>query len=185
MSTSCTCCRGRRCVRVRTPDERAFDSALVRLRDKLARERPQPVHEYEPFQPNPLPDDPRPWEMTRRQFEDAAEPKFEPSWGTGALRLTDGPGHRFLGLSRSVLKREIRFMLRCAGGPVEGYGVRIPATRPDLEEQPHRAFVEAALAEGQVVPWMVLREYPDLSSGIAQLAPPRLDVPRGWRRPRG
>ena len=184
MAAPCSCCRGRRCVRVRTPSETALDEAFLSLRDKLVTEKRIRSIETEPFQRNPLPEDPRPWEMTRRQFEDAAEPKFERTWGSGALRLTQGPGHRFLGLSQSVLRRELRFVLRCNGGPIEGYSVRVPGARPDLHEQPHRAFIEAALAEGQVVPWAVLREYPDLSSGLGQLVPPRLDVPRGWRRPR-
>jgi hypothetical protein len=172
-TTTCTCCRGRRCVRVRAVDEISFDAALRRLRDKLARER-RAAADAAPREParqrdsrgsdaDPLP---RPWEMTRGQFEAAAEPGVETNWGTP----------RFRGLSRSVLRHEVHFLLRCAGGPLDGYRVRVPAPRADLYEQPHRAFVEAALADGLAVPSTVLTEYPELRHGRSVAAPPRLDA---------
>jgi hypothetical protein len=160
MSTTCTCCRGRRCVRVRSAEEIAFDAALLGLREKLAGEPPQA------WLGKAVPQHPRPWEMTRRQFEAAAAPSFEPSWATR--------GRRFVGLSQSVLRREIHFLLRCPGGPVDGYRVRVPAARTDLHDQPHRAFVEAALAEGLRVPHDALSDYPDLGSGVWQQPAPRL-----------
>jgi hypothetical protein len=52
--------------------------------------------------------------------------------------------------------------------------VLVPAERPDLYDQPHRAFVEAALAEGVSVPDSVLSDYPELRTGRA-LEPPRVD----------
>ena len=166
MSTACTCCRGPRCVRVRPADEIALDAALLRLRDTLAREQPGSSR----CSPRPFAHA-RPWEMTRREFDAVAAPSLQPTWGTEGLR--------FRGLSRSVLRREIQFVLRCIGGPVEGYRVRVPAGRPELGDQPHRAFVEAALAEGLAVPIAVLGEYPDLGSRSPTLPapPPRLDGP--------
>jgi hypothetical protein len=41
--------------------------------------------------------------------------------------------------------------------------------------EPHRAFVEAALAEGLSVPPRVLSDYPDLTDDRALAAPPRID----------
>ena len=164
-TTTCACCRGRRCVRVRSAEEIAFDAALLRLRDKLATEQHRGVlHQSVTQQPG----HPRPWEMTRRQFEAAAEPGFQPTWSRGL---------RFRGLSQSVLRREIHFQLRCPGAPVDGYRVRVPAGRADLHDQPHRAFVEAALGEGFSVPSSVLSDYPELRAGVRQSSPtPRLDL---------
>jgi hypothetical protein len=105
--------------------------------------------------------------MTRREFEAAAEPSIESAWGTPHFR----------GLSRSVLRRELHFLLRCPGSPDDGYRVRVPARRADLYTEPHRAFVEAALAGGLTVPPSVLSEYPELGDGRPLAAPPpRLDV---------
>jgi hypothetical protein len=144
---------------VRSAEEIAFDAALLRLRDKLASNSPR-------FRLDRQNQEPRPWEMTRRQFEAAAAPSFEPSWATR--------GRRFVGLSQSVLRREIHFLLRIAGGPSDGYRVRVPAARIDLHDQPHRAFVEAALAEGLSVPQAALSDYPDLGSGVWRQPAPRL-----------
>ena len=52
--------------------------------------------------------------------------------------------------------------------------VRVPAARTDLHDQPHRAFVEAALAEGLSVPQAALSDYPDLGSGVWRQPAPRL-----------
>ena len=168
-------------MRVRAPEDRSFEGALLRLRDRLASERQLSAtgSRLAGVEPSAPPEHPRPWEMTRREFEAAAEPRFERTWGgTGALQLTRGPGHRFLGLSQSVLRHEIHFVLRCPGSPPGGYGVRVPAGRLDLEDQPHQAFVEAALLQGYEVPHSVLREYPDVGSSPF-LPAPRLDIPRG------
>ena len=169
-TSTCTCCRGPRCVRVRSLDEISFEAALRRLRDELASEQRPGVHRppvTRPLVNHPLanrpPVDrrpdllPRPWEMTRRQFEAAAEPSVE-------LKPAAG-GVRFWGLSWSVLRHEVEFLLRCPGGPVDGYRVRVPAHRAELCDQPHRAFVEAALADGRVVPSSVLDDYPELRNG--------------------
>jgi predicted transcriptional regulator len=186
MATTCTCCRGRRCVRVRQPDETAFESALVRLRDKLARERRLAQLAREPERAHhdadePAIEDPQPWEMTRQQFEAAARPAVAGAWSkTWAMRRARLPvsAPRYLGLSQSVLRREIQFSLRYPGGPLEGYRVRVPATRVDLHDEPHQAFVEAALAEGRPVPAAVLRDYPVLGSGVWKLPAPHLDLTR-------
>ena len=163
-TTTCTCCRGRRCVRVRSLDEIAFDAALRRLRDKLAGEQQASIEHQTPSRTRDVL--PRPWEMTRQQFDAAAEPSIESAWGTP----------RFRGLSRAVLKREVHFLLRCPGGPSDGYRVRVPARRADLHDQPHRAFIEAALAKGLSVPAEVLSDYPELRRGRLLATPPRLDL---------
>jgi hypothetical protein len=54
--------------------------------------------------------------------------------------------------------------------------VRVPARRADLYEQPHRAFVEAALADGLVVPGTVVAEYPELRAGRSRATVPRLEA---------
>jgi hypothetical protein len=126
--------------------------------------------------------------MTPAQFEAAAEPRLQPTWATptwtGRRGASMRPGHRFMGLSRSVLPREIHFLLRCKGGPPDGYRVRVPEARPDLYEQPHRAFVEAALAEGLVVPSAAAADYNDLTSGPQDVRP-SLDLPPDWANPLG
>jgi len=172
-TTSCTCCRGRRCVRVRTLGEIKLDAAFRRLRDKLIREQQQqqqaalaaPASELRVASPDPDAP-PTPWQMTRVEFDAAAEPAVETAWGTP----------RFHGLSCSVLQREVHFLLRCLGGPDDGYRVRVPGRRADLYDQPHRAFVEAALAEGLAVPSSVLAEYPELRYGRVPVSAPRLDT---------
>jgi hypothetical protein len=163
-TTTCTCCRGRSCVRVRPVDEISFDAALRRLNDTLVGQRQAGVLEQRRLDrtPHVLA---RPWEMTLPEFEAAAEPSVESRWGVP----------RFRGLSRSLLRRELHFLLRCPGGPEDGYRVRVPAERDDLYTEPHRAFVEAALAEGLSVAPRVLSDYPDLPDGRALAAPPRLD----------
>jgi hypothetical protein len=162
-TTTCTCCRAHRCVRVRSGDEITFDAALRRLRDKLVSEC-QPSQE-EPSRGRPAGVLPPPWNMTRREFEAAAEPTIETAWGTP----------RFRGLSRAVLRRELHFLLRCPGSPAEGYRVRVPDGRADLYAEPHRAFVEAALADGLTLPPSVLSDYPELQNGRPPAAPPQLD----------
>lgn len=163
-TTACTCCRGRRCTRVRSVDEISFEAALRCLRDKLVSERQASVQQPPLGRgPDMLP---RPWEMTLPEFEAAAEPRVESRWGVT----------RFRGLSRSVLRRELHFLLRCPGSPADGYRVRLPALRADLYTQPHRAFVEAALADGLTVPPHVLSDYPELADGRPLAAPPRLDA---------
>jgi hypothetical protein len=168
-TTTCTCCRGRRCVRVRSLNEIGLDTALLRLQDKLSRER-SPGRQLQ-LQLQPVASEPasplRPWEMSRRQFDTAGQPGVESGAGRGA--------HRFRGLSRSVLRREVHFLLRYPGAPADGYRVRVPERRADLYNQPHRAFVEAALADGLSVPAGVLSEYPELRTGRPLATPPRLD----------
>jgi hypothetical protein len=143
--------------------EITFEAALRRLRDRLSGEgQPEPPRERVSRNPEAPP---RPWEMTRGQFDAAAEPTIQLAWGTT----------RFRGLSRAVLRREVHFLLRCPGGPVDGYRVRVPARRADLHDQPHRAFVEAALADGLSVPSAVLSDYPELKEGRWEAPSPRLD----------
>lgn len=170
-TTACTCCPGRRCVRVRSMDEINFDAALRRLQAKLSSDsqRSQTHQSSRDFGQDALA---RPWEMTRREFNAAAEPTVESA----------GNAPRFRGLSRSVLRRELHFLLRCAGSPPDGYRVRVPHRRADLYNQPHRAFVEAALAEGLTVPPSVLNDYPELRSGRPVATPPRLDFTPPARR---
>jgi hypothetical protein len=145
-------------------DEISFDAALRRLNETLVSQRQATVQEQPRLDRSAhllL----RPWEMTRPEFEAAAEPSVDSRWGVP----------RFRGLSRAVLRRELHFLLRCPGSPEDGYRVRVPAEREDLYAEPHRAFVEAALADGLSVPPHVLSDYPGLPEGPAMTAPPQLD----------
>jgi hypothetical protein len=140
-----------------------LDGALRRLQAKLTAVSPPNLPHQPPRRESGVL--PPPWEMTPGEFEAAAEPSVDSVWGTP----------RFRGLSRSVLRRELHFMLRCPGSPDDGYRVRVPAPRADLYTEPHRAFIEAALADGLTVPPSVLSNYPELRDGGPLESPPQLD----------
>jgi hypothetical protein len=100
-----------------------------------------------------------PWEMTADEFAAAAEPwvDLEP-----VRLLSEGPSHRVFGMTVSMLRKAVRLRLVVRGGPEDGYEVDVPWEDQVSREDPRRAFVAEALAEGFVVPRHVLADYPDL-----------------------
>lgn len=91
--------------------------------------------------------------MSAEEFEAAAEP---------FLQVNGWASQRMFGLTVSTMRFGIRLRLRVPGGPDEGYLADVEAEDTASLDDPRRAFVVDALAQGHDVPADVLADYPDL-----------------------
>jgi hypothetical protein len=100
-----------------------------------------------------------PWEMTAEEFDAVAEPFVE-------MRPTapgrSWPGHRMFGLTVSTMRFGMRLRLVVEGGPDGGYLADVDWSDEASLEDPRRAFIADALAQGYMVPRHVLADYPEL-----------------------
>jgi hypothetical protein len=105
-----------------------------------------------------------PWELSAEEFAAVAEPfiSVQP-----ARRGQSWPGHRMFGLTVSTLRFGMRLRLVAEGGPEGGYLADVEWSDQASLEDPRRAFVADALAQGQYVPPEVLADYPELAGAGA------------------
>jgi len=153
------------CAECAGGSDRALDASVARLSASMAKP-PEPLPEVTSLGDLERAAGKAPWEMSAAEFNASAALRIVAVWTPDAERLTrlrQPPPQRSLGLKRSYLRTGTELRLDVEWGPPEGYVLLVSQDEEATLNEPHRAFVKAALDQGIGVAAEILAAYPDLS----------------------